>query len=329
MSITGNYCTVVIPTKNAMPNFSAVLSSVLSQKTPWKFDVLVVDSGSKDGTDTYAEAFENVRVLRIPPSEFGHGRTRNFAISNTISPFVAMITHDAQPFDENWLLNLVEPFERDPAIAGVFGRHVAWDSASPFTKRDLDRHFSGFLSQPLIVNRNTDPQRYSSDEGWRQFLHFFSDNNACLRRTVWERFPYPEVDFAEDQAWAKLIIERGWSKCYSPNATVYHSHDYAVFERLQRAFDEARSFHRDFGYNLAPSVISAVRSIVGLSARDVLFTLRSGLRNDCLMSLPKQILLNFMLIAGHYLGNRHRRLPESLQKSLSRDGRIFRGDQVK
>ena len=329
MSNTESFCTVVIPTKNAMPTFSAVLSSVLSQKTPWRFDVLVVDSGSRDGTDTYAEAFAEVRVLRIPPSEFGHGRTRNYAISKTTAPYVAMITHDAQPFDENWLLNLVAPFERDQAIAGVFGKHVAWDSASPFTKRDLDRHFSGFLAHPLIVNRNTDAQLYSSNEGWRHFLQFFSDNNACLRRTVWEKFPYPEVDFAEDQAWVKLIIEKGWSKCYSPNATVYHSHDYAIFERLQRAFDEARSFQRDFGYDLAPSGLSAIRSFVGLSARDLHFTFRSSLRSGCLMTLPKQLLLNFMLIAGHYLGNRHHRLPDSLQKSLSRDGRIFRGDQVK
>jgi rhamnosyltransferase len=325
MSNKGPHCTVVIPTKNAMPNFSAVLSSVLSQKTPWKFDTIVVDSGSNDGTDTHAESNANVRVLRILPSEFGHGRTRNYAISKTTSPFIAMITHDAQPSDDNWLVNLVAPFETDQRIAGVFGRHIARPEASPFTKRDLDRHFAGFLAQPLIVNRDTDSYLYSTSEGWRQFLHFFSDNNACLRRSVWEQFPYPEVEFAEDQAWAKLIIEKGWSKCYSPNAVVRHSHEYTIFERLQRAFDEARSFHQDFGYNLAPSGVSAVRSFVGLSARDLLFTLRSG----CLMSLPKQILLNFMLIAGHYLGNRHDRLPESLQNSLSRDGRIFRGDQVK
>lgn len=329
MPFTAPYCTVVIPTKNAMPVFGAVLASVMTQKTPWSFDILVVDSGSRDGTDTYAEANAKVRVLRIPPSEFGHGRTRNYAISETTSPFIAMITHDAQPRDENWLVNLVAPFEKDPRIAGVFGRHIAWPEASPFTKRDLDRHFSGFLDQPLVVNRDTDPQLYSTSEGWRQFLHFFSDNNACLRRTVWEQFPYPEVDFAEDQAWARLIIEKGWSKCYSPDAVVYHSHDYAIFERLQRAFDEARSFHRDFGYSLAPSVLSAVRSFARLTARDILFTAKSALRSGCLASLPKQILLNFMLIAGHYLGNRHERLPDILQQSLSRDGRIFRGDPVR
>lgn len=325
MSITDPYCTVVIPTKNGMPTFRGVLASVLRQKVPWNFEVLVVDSGSTDGTDIFAETSPKVKVLRIPPNEFGHGRTRNYAIGKTRSPFIAMITHDAEPSDENWLANLVAPFESDQRIAGVFGRHLAWPDASPFTKRDLERHFDRFLVNPLIVNRETDPQRYFNDESWRQFLHFFSDNNACLRRTVWEQFPYPEVDFAEDQAWAKLIIDQGWSKCYSPRASVYHSHDYGIFERLQRAFDESRSFRKDFGYNLAPSVFSAIRSFVGLTARDMFFTLRSELKSGCLPALPQQVLLNLMLSAGFYLGSRHESLPERVKRLLSRDGRIFRG----
>jgi rhamnosyltransferase len=322
------HCTVVIPTKNAMPLFRRVLPAVLGQRTPWRFDVLVIDSGSSDGTDTYAEAQPGVRVMRIPTAEFGHGRTRNRAIAATAAPFVALITHDAEPVDADWLANLVAPFAQDARIAGVFGRHAAWPDADPFTRRDLDGHFAGFLAHPLVLDRETDAARYASDLGWRQLLHFFSDNNACLRRSVWEAIPYPDVEFAEDQVWARTIIEHGWRKAYAPDAVVYHSHDYGVFERLQRAFDEARSFHRDFGYDLAPSLPAALRSIVWLMARDGWFALRGPGRGAKLAALPKRLAQDVMLVLGHCLGNRHQRLSPGLQAWLSRDRQIFLGGRV-
>ena len=329
MTVTDPYCTVVIPTKNAMPLFKKVLPAVLSQRVPWRFEVLVIDSGSKDGSDTYAEGQPNTRVIRIPPSEFGHGRTRNFAISNSTAPFIAMLTHDAPPINRDWLVNLLAPLEKDDRIAGAFGRHIAWPDASPFTAYNLEKHFSGFLDYPLVVNRDTDIRRYETDEGWRQFLHFFSDNNACLRRAAWKQTPYPEVDFAEDQAWARVIIQNGWSKAYAPDAVVYHSHDYGPLEQLQRAFDESRSFQRDFGYNLSPRFILAVRSLLGLTYRDFHYVWRNKklLRNWKL--LPRQIILNMMLVSGHYLGNRHQKLRPSLQDALSRDRQVFLGRKFK
>lgn len=323
MEPTAPHCTVVIPTKNAMPLFVNVLRSVLGQRTPWRFDVIVIDSGSTDGTDVHAEAHPGVRLIRIPPAEFGHGRTRNHAIGATVASFIALLTHDAQPVDEYWLSNLVEPFARDDRIAGVFGRHVAWPDADPFTRRDLDNHFAGFLAQPLVVDRETDAARYASDIGWRQFLHFYSDNNSCLRRAVWELTPYPDVDFAEDQVWAQMIIERGWRKAYAPDAVVYHSHDYGIIERLQRAFDEARSFHRDFGYDLAPTLKHALRSVIGLSLKDLHFGLSGSGGSVGYYALPKRLVHDVCLILGYYLGNHHQRLPLNFQRRLSRDQKIF------
>ena len=317
------HCTVVIPTKNAMPLFGRVLDAVLAQRTPWRFDVLVIDSGSTDGSDTHAEARPGVRVIRIAPAEFGHGRTRNRAIAATASPFVALLTHDAEPVNDTWLASLVAPFAKDERIAGVFGRHVAWPDADPFTRRDLDDHFRGFLVHPLVVDRETDAARYAGDIGWRQFLHFFSDNNACLRRSVWERTPYPDVEFAEDQLWARTIIEQGWRKAYAPDAVVHHSHDYGVFERLQRAFDEARSFKRDFGYDLSPNMRKALRAIGCLTARDGWFALKGPGRGPKLAALPRRFAQDVMLVLGHYLGNRYARLPVGLQGRLSRDRQLF------
>lgn len=315
-----SYCSVIIPTKNAMPRFARVLEAVLQQRTPWPFDVIVIDSGSRDGTVAYARAQSRVQVIEIPPQEFGHGRTRNRAIAATDAPYVALLTHDAEPLNEDWLANLVAAVEQDDRIAGAFGRHVAYPDASPFTKRDLEFHFANFLAHPLIVSKDTDPERFRSDTRWQQFLHFFSDNNACLRRSVWQQIPYPDVDFAEDQLWARQIIHAGYAKAYAPEAVVYHSHDYALFERLQRSFDESGNFRSHFGYELAPSFWSALRSISGLTARDLLH----GRKTPEITTLQcmRQVLLNVMHVSGLYLGNHAARIPKDIRFRLSRDKRL-------
>src|SRR5581483_11553663 len=135
--IRSYHCSVVIPTKNAMPRFKGVLDAVLAQDTPWPFETVVIDSGSVDDTAAYAERQQNVRVIQIAPETFRHGRTRNQAIATCNSPYVALLTHDAQPADKNWLVNLVRAVEQDDHIAGAFGRHIAWPTADPFTKTPM------------------------------------------------------------------------------------------------------------------------------------------------------------------------------------------------
>jgi rhamnosyltransferase len=311
---------VIIPTKNPGDIFRRVLDRSLEQEAPWPYEVLVVDSGSTDGTVQYARSKPGVRVIEIPPETFGHGRTRNLAVSEARGEFVALLTHDALPADRAWLRNLVGAVEQDPVVAGSFGRHIAYDSATAFTKRDLEGHFQGFLTHPLVVSRYTDPHRYQHDLGWRQFLHFFSDNNACLRRSVWCKIPYPDVEFAEDQIWASRAIDAGWSKAYSHDAAVFHSHDYDIVDRLRRAFDESLAFRRLFGYRLGGTPRQMARSIIGLGKNDW----RWGNANG--VSIPKRLhrlAENAALVTGHSLGARGDELPEWFRRRLSRDKKLF------
>ena len=267
-------------------------------------------------------------VFYRSPSEFGHGKTRNKAIAASQAPFVALITHDAEPADEVWLKTLVSTVEQSEDVAGAFGRHVANPGASPFTKRDIDEHFKGFLAHPLIVNRHLDPNRYERDVGWRQLLHFYSDNNSCLRRAVWEQIPYPDVEFAEDQVWAHRIIAEGYSKAYAPNAVVYHSHDFNPFERLQRSYDEAMAFRVLFGYDLSHSPREALRTVAALSARDLRFGYSEGFIRDRPLHVMGRMMENCALVLGHCLGAHSKKLPSWVSKRMSRDKRLWLQNQA-
>ena len=311
---------ILIPTKNAGGIIAAVLTAVTSQKTSFPYEVIVVDSGSTDQTLSIVAGYPDVRLLTIPAAEFGHGKTRNLAAQASTGEFLVFITHDAIPVSGDWLENLVGPLRRDPSIAGAFGRHVAHQDADVFTKRDLEQHFAGFLAHPTLLSKTTDPARYESDTGWRGLLHFFSNNNSVLRRSVWALHPFPDVEFAEDQIWAATIIEHGYAKLYVPDAVVAHSHAYGPISQLRRAFDEAAAFKTLFGYRLGSSLLRAAQATLWLSVQDVKF----GLRNRAPLGIIlRRIGQNAGRTMGHYLGTRAERMPEALRRSLSHDRRLM------
>lgn len=314
---------VLIPVKNGGPLLGVVLDAVLGQEAPWPFEVIVVDSGSSDGSVACAKQ-RGVRVEVIPASDFGHGRTRNLLASMAQGQFLVFITQDARPAHPQWLRNLVEGCDVDPRIAGAFGPHRAHPEARLVTHRELDQHFAGF-GDKLSVVQLEDRARFASDPGYRQWLHFFSSNNSCIRRSVWEQLPLPDVAFAEDQTWALRAIEAGHSKAFVPGAAVYHSHDFGIWETLQRNFDEARSFNLYFGYRLQGSFREAWRSAGYLAKRDLKWLRADGLRGLALCrSAIYMGCIEMARIAGQYLGTRHARLPAWVLRSISRDERLQR-----
>jgi hypothetical protein len=141
--------------------------------------------------------------------------------------------------------------DRFPNAAGLFGRHLPYPDHPEFVRVEIDRHFDNLLRYPLALSKFTDPAKWEAgDRSWRQLLHFYSDNNSAMRRSVWEKIPYPEIDYGEDQAWAAAVIEAGHVKLYCPTAAVYHSHDYDAEATYQRARIESGFFRRQFGYRL-------------------------------------------------------------------------------
>ena len=245
------YASVIIPTWNAGPLFRDVLDAVTTQNAPWPFEILVIDSGSIDETLSTVKNYPMVKLHQIDQDSFNHGDTRNLGAQLTSGEFIAFLTHDALPADEFWLYNLVSSLEHYPSAAGAFGHHKPWKQASPYTKRDLEKHFEHLNQYPIYLEKNTDLKKFeSNNQQWHQILHFFSDNNSCLRRSIWEKIPYQKTAYGEDQLWANDIIHAGYGKVYARRATVFHSHDYNAQETYNRCHTEAAFFKEYFDYNM-------------------------------------------------------------------------------
>ena len=318
---------VLIPVKNGGPLFGEVLDAVLAQRAPWPFEILVTDSGSTDESVSIAKE-RGIDVRIIAPHEFGHGRTRNALAERATGEFLVFLTQDAKPASDAWLRHLVEGCDVDPAVAGAFGPHRAYLHARHITHRELKEHFSGFGSA-LTVTRMDDEERFKSDPGYRQYLHFFSSNNSCIRRSVWEKIPLPEVAFAEDQTWALQVTKCGYSKAFVPEAVVFHSHDFGIWETLQRNFDEARSFEQYFGYQMQSGFFRVLKSGLSLARRDWNWLRAAGLRGWSLFKNGVYMTgIECARVFGQFLGARHENVPIWVLSIVSRDERLQRGVRV-
>ena len=63
-------------------------------------------------------------------------------------------------------------------------------------KENLKKHFETFGKNTRIF-RLENKERYKKDIHYKMSLCFYSDNSSAMRKTIWEKIPYDNVDFAE------------------------------------------------------------------------------------------------------------------------------------
>ncbi|QOP42673.1 glycosyltransferase [Sulfurimonas sediminis] len=267
---------IIIPTYNGGELFKTVLVALQNQITPWKYEIIVLDSESTDGTAEYLKSIDNIIYKTIKKEDFNHGATRNYGVEISQGEYIAFITQDAIPTHNHWLYNFVTMLEHYPNAAGAFGKHIAHDDASTFTKRELREHFNNFLNFPLSVSlKSKIPDGYD-EKSWMGILHFYSDNNSCFRKSIWKKIPYRNVQYGEDQLWADDIIKKGYEKLYVPTAVVKHSHEYAPKTTYERAKTDADFFKYYWGYQLIDSD-KKDHIVKELIKNDIIFALENAL----------------------------------------------------
>jgi len=276
--------TVAILTYNGEDHLRRILESLrLQTGVPGEIEILVIDSGSTDATLSIIQEFPEVRLHRIPNTEFQHGRTRNLAAQLAHGEFVVYLTHDAVPIGEHWLASMLAPFAISPEIVGVVGKQVPRPRCFPLLKYEIRGVFAGLGPDGGVTLYRRPPGEL--DEAAVAGLGFYSDVNSAARRSVLtETIPYREVPYAEDQLFGQDVIRAGLIKAYAPLGAVEHSNDLTLAEYGKRIFDETVGLRR-IGFDIPPMSRGAqlrltVRGILGDSlriARDRDFGLRRKL----------------------------------------------------
>lgn len=311
--------TVAIPILNGGSLLRRTLAAVRAQRVDTELELVVADSGSIDGSRELAER-EGARVLDVPPSDFSHGGTRNLLVSESRGSHVAFLTQDAVPAHERWLARLLEGFDLAKDVGLVFGPYRAHPGASPMVRRELDSWFRSFAPDGAPrVDRTGEP---AADEAGRHRAIFFTDANGCVARRAWERVPFRQVAYAEDQALARDMLAAGWAKVFQPAAAVEHSHEYSPPELLRRSFDEWRALREVHGHVAHPGLVR-IPLVVQREVRDDLRFMRGEGHPParCLASVPRALAHHTARAAGAALGSRSDILPKPVRRALSLERR--------
>ena len=316
--------TVAVPVYNGARYLDEVLTAVRGQRTDRTVEILVVDSGSTDGSLEIAER-HGARIDRIPKSEFSHGGTRNRMMELARGEHVAFITQDATPAHDSWLAALLEGFQQAGDVALVFGPHDPRPDASHMIKAEMERHFAtwGDGGQAIDVQRLA--RTAAELAAYRDFpgrWTFFSDVNGCVARWAWERIPYRPVPYAEDQLLGREMIEAGFAKVFHPDARVLHSHDYPPAQFLRRYFDEFRSLREVLDHTEPAHAIRTPLTVRGLARGDERWLRAKGVEGP---ELRRAVAVSYrhhaIRQAGAIVGTRAQRLPRPVRRILSLEGR--------
>ena len=243
---------IIIPTLNGGNLLLKVCEALIRQEFQASWEVIIIDSQSSDNSIKQTiELFNHsnipLKLITINKKDFQHGRSRNQAIKESRGEIILLLTQDAIPANKNWLKIMIQSFD-NTQVAGVFGRHIAHDNHPRLIQRDLDNHFNRMNEYP--IRKIKDQIEYDDEISLRQTFHFFSNNNSALRKKNWTEIPFPEIDFGEDQTWAKKAIESGNSIAYQHDSIVFHSHDFSFIQSCVRTRIEKNFFLKNFGYDL-------------------------------------------------------------------------------
>jgi O-antigen biosynthesis protein len=315
--------TVAIPVLNGARYLDEVLAAVRAQQVDREVELLIFDSGSSDGSPDIARRHGAV-LHEIAQHEFSHGGTRNRMMEVAASDHVAFLTQDATPSHERWLAALLEGFEQGQDVAAVFGPHDPRPDASHMIKSEMARHFASWGDGERIDVQRLDrsPQGLAAYREFPGQLTFLSDVNCAVARWAWERVPYREVPYAEDQLLGRELIEAGFAKVFHPDARVLHSHDYAPLDFFRRYFDEFRSLREVLGFRQPWGPKRSLWDVRGLVGADKRWLEQQGVRGR---ALGRPLLVSgrhhALRTAGAVIGTRADRLPAPLRGRLSLERR--------
>lgn len=269
--------TIVIRCYNEREHIGKLLYGVFEQ-TIDDIEVVLVDSGSTDGTLEVAREFPIDEVVYIDPAEFSFGRALNHGCEAASGEFCVFASAHVYPKRRDWLETLLGAFDEHTAL--VYGKQRG-NEETKFPEQQVFKKW--------FPDRDMDDQESP----------FCNNANAAIRREVWEEYPYDEdLPGLEDLDWAKRVMQDGWSISYAADATIVHVHDETPREVYNRYRREAVA-HKQIMEDQDFSLVDFVRLFGYNTISDYRAAVSEGEFLSNLLAIPRFRLMQFW---GTYRG---------------------------
>ena len=297
---------ICIPLLNGGELWNKCISAILDSEFKPN-NILVIDSGSTDGSDILA-VNAGFKLIRIDRNDFDHGGTRQMA-AEQLKDYQILIymTQDSILASPQALGSLVSAFG-DDKIGAAYGRQLPRKEAN-----HIEAH-ARFFNYPDTSNKRT-----SLDIPKMGIKAAFMSNSFAAYRTkaLFEAGGFPDkIIFGEDTLVAARMLQLGWSIVYTADAMVYHSHNNSILKEFKRYFDIG-VMHRDQSWFI---------KLFGKPEGEGLRFIKSELAYLFKVSpwlIPEAFIRNFAKYAGYKIGQRAKYLPKTISRKLSLNERYF------
>jgi glycosyltransferase involved in cell wall biosynthesis len=149
--------TVVVPVRNAVGTIDHCIRALLTQDYPHnRFEILIVDNNSNDGTRSHIETFEN-RLIVLDEPKRGASAARNAGIRRAASEMIAFTDADCVP-ERSWIRELVRHYLSDGQTDIIGGRIEPYQ---PVTA--IERFAGRLMNQEAAISHKTKPYVISAN----------------------------------------------------------------------------------------------------------------------------------------------------------------------
>lgn len=216
------------------------LKQVFDQDFKGEIELIVIDSGSTDNSHAIIDSYKPKHFIILEPGTYVPGVVLNKGFQLASADWVVFLNSDATPVNRKWLRKLVTAAVELEKPGALFSRQIARPDCQAVFAHDYERCFG--------------PNRESAN--WD---HFFSMVSCIASKEVGMKHPIREdLQYAEDDAWTRHLVELGYEVSLVEDSVVMHSHNYTPAQAYKRAMgdaiavaqagnikDETRAWHRD------------------------------------------------------------------------------------
>jgi rhamnosyltransferase len=248
-----------------------------------KWELIVIDSGSTDGSIEMIRQMNPARFIQIAPREYNPSRVMNLGMRLARAPFGIFLNADATPQGSRWLRPLVDAL-LDERTAAVFGRQIPRPDCRAVYACDYERCFGA----------GRESARWD---------HFFSMVSSGIRRDVWSLRGFLEtLQYAEDDEYTRWCRQQGYRVVYCPDSVVMHSHNYTPGQAYKRSFGDARALAACWPGD--PGHFNWFRTLLGGWASDLRHDLRFCTKTRRWRELPHAAIVRWHQRRGRLDGFR-------------------------
>jgi glycosyltransferase involved in cell wall biosynthesis len=194
---------IVVPAYNARHTIRLLLTSLENQDFPRdQYEIIVVDDGSRDGTEDVVKEFSDVIFLK--QQNRGPSAARNLGARQAHGEIILFTDSDCEALP-NFVSQMVEPLS-DPEIIGVKGAYLTRQSSliAQFIQVEYEEKYR-------IMAR-------------RKYIDFVDTYAAAYRTEVFLKYNGFDEEYlgAEDAEFSYRLSQDGLQMVFNPLAKVYH-----------------------------------------------------------------------------------------------------------